>query len=31
MGLYTGLSGEDIQSVTEPKLIVARDLKEIEL
>jgi len=29
--IYPGLSGEDIQSVTEPRLLVARDLKEIEL
>ena len=29
--LYPGLSVEDIQSVTEPKLLVAPDLKEIEL
>ena len=28
--LYPGLSLEDIQSVTEPRLIVAPDLKEIE-
>ena len=29
--LYPGLTPEDIQSVTEPKLIIAPDLKEIEL
>jgi len=29
--IYPGLTVEDIQSVTEPKLIVAEDLKEIEL
>lgn len=29
--IYPGLSVEDIQSVTEPKLLVAPDLKEIEL
>lgn len=29
--LYPGLSIEDIQSVTEPKLLIAPDLKEIEL
>jgi 3-oxoacid CoA-transferase B subunit len=29
--VYPGLSVEDIQSVTEPKLLVASDLKEIEL
>jgi 3-oxoacid CoA-transferase subunit B len=29
--LYPGLTVEDIQSVTEPKLLVAPDLKEIEL
>lgn len=29
--IYPGLSVEDLQSVTEPKLLVARDLKEIEL
>jgi 3-oxoacid CoA-transferase subunit B len=29
--IYPGLSIEDIQSVTEPKLLVAPDLKEIEL
>jgi 3-oxoacid CoA-transferase B subunit len=29
--VYPGLSVEDIQSVTEPKLLVAPDLKEIEL
>ena len=29
--IFPGLSVEDIQSVTEPKLLVARDLKEIEL
>ncbi len=29
--IYPGLTAEDIQSVTEPKLLVARDLKEIEL
>jgi 3-oxoacid CoA-transferase B subunit len=29
--IYPGLSAQDIQSVTEPKLLVARDLKEIEL
>jgi len=28
---YPGLSAQDIQSVTEPKLIIAPDLKEIEL
>lgn len=28
--LYAGLTPEDIQSVTEPKLIIAPDLKEIE-
>jgi 3-oxoacid CoA-transferase subunit B len=29
--VYSGLTPEDIQSVTEPKLIVSPDLKEIEL
>jgi 3-oxoacid CoA-transferase, B subunit len=29
--VYPGLTPEDIQSVTEPKLIIAQDLKEIEL
>lgn len=29
--IYPGLTIEDIQSVTEPKLLVAQDLKEIEL
>jgi 3-oxoacid CoA-transferase B subunit len=29
--LFPGLTVEDIQSVTEPKLLVAPDLKEIEL
>jgi 3-oxoacid CoA-transferase subunit B len=29
--IYPGLTAEDIQSVTEPKLLVAPDLKEIEL
>jgi len=29
--IYPGLSVEDIQSVTEPELLVAPDLKEIEL
>jgi 3-oxoacid CoA-transferase subunit B len=29
--IYPGLSVQDIQSVTEPKLLVSRDLKEIEL
>jgi 3-oxoacid CoA-transferase subunit B len=29
--IYPGLTPEDIQSVTEPKLIIAPDLKEIEL
>ena len=29
--VYPGLTPEDIQSVTEPKLIIADDLKEIEL
>jgi 3-oxoacid CoA-transferase subunit B len=29
--IYPGLSVDDIQSVTEPRLLVARDLKEIEL
>jgi len=29
--IYPGLTVEDIQSVTEPRLLVARDLKEIEL
>jgi 3-oxoacid CoA-transferase subunit B len=29
--IYPGLSVQDIQSVTEPKLLVAPDLKEIEL
>lgn len=29
--IFPGLSVDDIQSVTEPKLLVARDLKEIEL
>lgn len=29
--LYPGLSIQDIQSITEPKLLIARDLKEIEL
>ena len=29
--VYPGLSPEDIQSVTEPKLIISSDLKELEL
>jgi 3-oxoacid CoA-transferase subunit B len=29
--IYPGLTPEDIQSVTEPKLLIAPDLKEIEL
>jgi 3-oxoacid CoA-transferase B subunit len=29
--IYPGLSPEELQSVTEPKLIIAPDLKEIEL
>ena len=29
--IYPGLTAEDIQSVTEPRLLVAPDLKEIEL
>ena len=29
--IFPGLSVEDIQSVTEPRLLVAPDLKEIEL
>jgi 3-oxoacid CoA-transferase subunit B len=29
--IYPGLSVQDVQSVTEPKLLVSRDLKEIEL
>jgi acyl CoA:acetate/3-ketoacid CoA transferase beta subunit len=29
--IYPGLTVEDIQSVTEPRLLVAPDLKEIEL
>ncbi len=29
--IYPGLTVEDVQSVTEPRLLVARDLKEIEL
>ncbi len=29
--IYPGLTPEDIQSVTEPTLIIAPDLKEIEL
>jgi 3-oxoacid CoA-transferase subunit B len=29
--IFPGLTVEDIQSVTEPRLLVARDLKEIEL
>jgi 3-oxoacid CoA-transferase subunit B len=29
--IYPGLTVEDIQSVTEPRLLIARDLKEIEL
>jgi len=29
--VYPGLTSEDIQLVTEPKLIIAPDLKEIEL
>lgn len=29
--IYPGLTPEDIQSVTEPKLLIAADLKEIEL
>ena len=29
--LYPGLTPEDIQSVSEPKLIISPDLKEIEL
>jgi acyl CoA:acetate/3-ketoacid CoA transferase beta subunit len=28
--VYAGLTPEDIQSVTEPKLIISPDLKEIE-
>jgi 3-oxoacid CoA-transferase subunit B len=29
--IYPGLTVEDIQSVTEPRLLVAPDLREIEL
>jgi 3-oxoacid CoA-transferase B subunit len=29
--IYPGLTVDDIQSVTEPKLLIAPDLKEIEL
>ena len=29
--IYPGLTAEDVQSVTEPRLIVAPDLREIEL
>ena len=29
--VYPGLTSEDVQSVTEPKLIISADLKEIEL
>jgi 3-oxoacid CoA-transferase B subunit len=29
--VFTGLTPEDIQSVTEPKLIISPDLKEMEL
>jgi 3-oxoacid CoA-transferase B subunit len=29
--IYPGLTPEDVQSVTEPKLIISPDLKEIEL
>ncbi len=29
--IYPGLTMDDVQSVTEPRLLVARDLKEIEL
>jgi 3-oxoacid CoA-transferase B subunit len=29
--IYPGLTAEDIQSITEPKLLVAHDLREIEL
>ena len=29
--IYPGLTAEDIQSITEPKLLIAPDLKEIEL
>jgi 3-oxoacid CoA-transferase B subunit len=29
--IYPGVTPEDVQSVTEPKLLVARDIKEIEL
>jgi acyl CoA:acetate/3-ketoacid CoA transferase beta subunit len=29
--IFPGLSVEDIQSVTEPKLLVAPDVKEMEL
>lgn len=29
--IYPGLTVEDLQSVTEPKLLIARDLREIEL
>jgi 3-oxoacid CoA-transferase subunit B len=29
--IYPGLTPEDIQSVTQPQLIIASDLKEIEL
>jgi acyl CoA:acetate/3-ketoacid CoA transferase beta subunit len=29
--IYPGLTPENIQSITEPKLIIASDLKEIEL
>ncbi|MBA7702125.1 hypothetical protein ES703_110882 [subsurface metagenome] len=28
--VYPGLTPEDVQSVTEPKLIISPDLKEIE-
>ena len=29
--VFAGLTAEDIQAVTEPKLIISPDLKEIEL
>jgi acyl CoA:acetate/3-ketoacid CoA transferase beta subunit len=29
--IYSGLTVEDVQSIAEPQLLVARDLKEIEL
>jgi acyl CoA:acetate/3-ketoacid CoA transferase beta subunit len=29
--IYPGLTPKDVQSVTEPTLLIAKDLKEIEL